>query len=74
MSEKELSERLERMIPVDSHCNGMPVVMMTPEAWEETRKGLVLLYNKIHYPEYEGQLCQYCYSLPNEAGECPKCL
>ena len=74
MSEKELSERLERMMPVETQFHGNDVVLMAPEAWEETRKGIVLLYNKIHYPEYDGLLCPECYRLPNEAGECPKCL
>jgi len=74
MTELELSTRLERMMPVEIKYEGIDVVMMVPEAWEETRKGIVLLYNKLHYPEYDGLLCQNCYGLPNEAGECPKCL
>ncbi len=74
MNEKDLSARLERMLPVEIKYEGNDAVMLAPEAWEETRKGIVLLYNKLHYPEYDGLLCERCYGLPNEGGECPRCF
>lgn len=74
MSEAELSKRLEYMIPVKIKYEGNDAFLLSPKAWEETKLGITLLYNKVHYPEYDGLLCEHCYRLPNEAGECPKCL
>jgi hypothetical protein len=72
--EAELSRRLKEMMPVEIKYEGNDAVLLDPRAWEEIEEGITLLFNKTHFPEYDDLLCKECYGLPNEAGECPKCL